>query len=259
MMVPSDGTTEAVRKNYPKVNVLQGTGELYWAGGMRNSWNAALKGNYDGYLLLNDDTEIYTNALEELLTTHNFSVKSFDLGGIYVGTTKDKESNKLTYGGNVLTNRFLAKYKRVIPNDKIPQECELGNANIMLVSKEVIDKIGILTKGFAHGLADFDYTLKAKKNKIPVLITPSVLGICTYDHTNPYITFHELTFKERLKKLYSPIGLDFKSNILYMSRNFPIRLPFVLILGYFKVLFPKFYFKYFVKKRIDLQINNVNS
>jgi len=245
----TDGTGEAVKEAYPETKVLQGNGELYWAGGMRNSWNAALKGAYDGYLLLNDDTEPYDFFLQELIETHHYCVEKQQKAGVYVGTTIDKDTKKISYGGSVFTNRLLAKYIRVIPNKETPQECELGNANILFVPKEVVEKIGILSEGFVHGMADFDYTLKARKAKIPVLITPNILGICTNDHTNPYLTFHQLSFKERVKKLYHPVGLDFKSQLHYMKRNFLYRLPLVYVAGWLKVIFPKFYFNRLYKNR----------
>ncbi len=237
----TDGTGEAVRARFPEVKVLLGNGHLYWAGGMRNSWSKALQGNYDGYLLLNDDTETYTSLFTELFVTHSYCLKKYGQGGIYIGSTLDKETQKLSYGGAVFTNKVMAHYVKVIPNKSEPQECELGNANIMLVHKDAVNKIGMLSKGYVHGLADFDYTLKAKKAGVPVLITPNFLGDCTNDHSDTYQRFAKLPFGKRLKMLYNPVGLDFKSHLAYMKNHFPYRLPFVFLMGYLKVLFPNFY------------------
>lgn len=237
----TDGTSEAVKESYPEANILPGTGELFWAGGMRNSWNAALNKDYDGYLLLNDDTDVIENLFVELLETDKYCSKKYGQTGIYVGSTQHAVTKKISYGGSVFTNRFLARYIKLKPNKTSPQECELGNANIMLVHEDVVQKIGILSDKYIHGLADFDYTLMAVKNKIPVLITPNFLGVCNNDNFNPYSNFHELKLSERIKTLYHPIGLDFKSNLQYMKRNFPFRLPFVFLAGWFKVIFPRLY------------------
>lgn len=239
----TDGTTKAVKAAFPEVNILKGNGSLYWAGGMRNSWNTALKTNYDAFLLLNDDTNVYDNLFTDLIDTHAFCKKKYGIYGIYVGSTKDNVTNIHSYGGSILTNRILAKYTSVIPNGKNPEPCELGNANIMWVSKNVVDKIGILSKKYIHGLADYDYTLLAIKNKLPVLITSNYLGECSRDHKNPYKSFSSLPIKERIKLLYNPIGLDFKSNLQYNKRNFPLRLPIVYITGWFKILCPSLYVK----------------
>ncbi len=51
-----DGTPEAVRQRFPDVEVLPGTGRLYWNGGMRRAFGHALAAGFDAYLWLNDDT-----------------------------------------------------------------------------------------------------------------------------------------------------------------------------------------------------------
>ncbi len=238
----SDGTSEAVKSNYPKVKILPGTGSLYWAGGMRNSWKEALKTGYDGYLLLNDDTNLYPSAVHQLLSTHELCMKKHKQAGIYIGSTKDGESDEFTYGGAVFTNRFLFKYHFLKPNDNL-QSCHLGNANIMLVSQSVVEKIDILTEGYQHGVADYDYTLKALKKKIPILIAPGYLGTCAHDHSDIYLTFHQKPFKERFRLLKHPLGLDFKSHLLLMRKHFPVRVPFILFAAGLKILLPKIYIK----------------
>lgn len=238
----TDGTTEAVQKAFPMVHILKGNGSLYWAGGMRNSWEAALRhADFDGFLLLNDDTFVRKELFEKLLRTHRFSLDTYGQPGVYVGSTTDPKGIALTYGGAVFQNRFLAKYTKVQPDESTPKACELGNANIMLVPSGVVDRIGVLSKGYVHGLADFDYTLQARKKGIPVLVAPGFLGSCLKDKANPFPSLHTLSFSERVALLFNPVGLDFKSNLRYMRRHFPIRLPFVFLAGWMKVFFPRVY------------------
>ncbi len=244
-----DGTSVIVKQNFPDVKILKGSGDLYWAGGMRNSWMEALKGNYDAYLLLNDDTNICLGLFEMIHVTNEYCLKEYNQKGIYIGATIDSKTRKVSYGGSVFVNRFLASMKRLPINDNKPQKCELGNANIMFVPKTVVDKIGILSDGYIHGMADYDYTLKALKKNIPSLVMPGVSGECTNDHSNPYLKFEKLNFKERIKMLYNPIGLDFKSQSYHMKKHFPLRYPFFYLMGWFKVLFPKLYFIIFQKNR----------
>ena len=46
----TDGTSEAVKKIYPQVNIIQGDGNLFWSRGMYIAWKEAVKGGYDYYL-----------------------------------------------------------------------------------------------------------------------------------------------------------------------------------------------------------------
>ena len=242
MMVSTDGTSEAIRKEFPEVNILQGNGNLFWAGGMINSWKEAIKKKYDGYLLLNDDTFICKNIFDDIILTDEYASKTFMTKGVYIGSTKDPETDKLTYGGAVLTNKLLYQFTILQPNGDF-QQCDLGNANIMYVASEVVDKVGILSPGYVHGIADYDYTLKCKKNNIPVLVMPNYCGFCERDTKGLYHSFHLMTFKERLKHLYSPTGIAFKSRLLFMRKFFPYRYPMFYIMGWLKVLFPKVYLK----------------
>ena len=203
----TDGTSEAVRASFPKVVVLPGTGSLYWAGGMHNSWKEAVKKEYNGFLLINDDTDVYEDLFIKLKQTEEHCVKHFGQKGIYIGSTRDPKTGNFTYGGGVITNKFLFKRKMLQPNDTI-QECQVGNANIMYVSSDVVKKIGILSNKYIHGLADFDYTLEAVKNKIPVLIASDYCGYCTHDHQDFYKNFSNMKFKDRVKLMKSPTGLD---------------------------------------------------
>lgn len=236
----SDGTAEAVHIEFPEVIILKGNGSLFWAGGMRNSWNVAIKENFDIYLLLNDDTNVYANLFDEMLTTHEFSLNHYGTAGIYIGSTIDINTKDLSYGGALLTNKFFFKYTYVLPNGKI-QECTLGNGNIMFVSKNVTNTIGILSERFVHSVADFDYTLTARKKHIPVLITPNYCGECCCDNPNAYEIFKRLTFTKRIGYLKSPVGLAFNENLKFINRHFLLRLPFVYLTGWLKVLLPNLY------------------
>jgi len=244
----TDGTSEAVSKSFPYVKILKGDGNLFWAGGMRNSWSEALKGEYDAFLLLNDDTYVYPHLFDAVQKTHKFSNSNYGMGGVYVGSTVDAETKKISYGGSIFKNRFLAKMRRLEPKSK-PIPCELGNANILWVSKNVVDKIGMLADGYVHGMADYDYTLRATKKDLPVLIMPGTVGECINDHSDPYLKFMKLSLKDRYKMLHNPIGFDFVSQTHHMKKHFPIRLPIFLLTGYFKVLCPKLYYQLLYKNR----------
>lgn len=233
----TDGTSEKVKELFPNAIVLEGDGNLFWVNGMNNSWKHALKENYDGYLLINDDTYVFDTLFEQIDLSEKSCVLSYGEEGVYVGTTLDKKSGRVTYGGSVITNRILYKYYRLIPNGVI-QKCDLGNANIMYVPKSVVKKVGVLSDGYLHGIADYDYTLKCVSKKVPVVIMPSTNGYCEYDHGDMY-EYENKSLKERIRHFYHPLGVDFKSRHLYMKKFFPVRAPFFYLVGWLKTIFPK--------------------
>lgn len=225
-----DGTADAVKKTFPEVHVFHGNGSLFWAGGMRNSWKQAIQHEFDYFLLLNDDTVLHENAINILLES-NRKQKA-----VCVGTTLDKASGSLSYGGRKVSNGFqLKSYK--VHSDTDYVECDLGNANIMLVPKAVVDKIGILSDVFTHGIADYDFTLKAKKNGFPVLVAPGILGYCVDDHGNNWKSA-KVGLKERIQYLKSPKGLAYKEYLHYIKSHFPLHYPSAFCKLWMKTFFP---------------------
>ena len=91
----TDSTGNAVKQNFPQVNVLQGDGTLYWNGGMRFAFSEAMKNNYDYYLWLNDDTFLYSNAIKLLLETSNDMKRQKGKDVIVTGTIKDIDTEKV--------------------------------------------------------------------------------------------------------------------------------------------------------------------
>lgn len=232
----SDGTGNAVKEMFPDANILQGTGDMYWNGGMRNSWKEALKKQYDAFLLLNDDTKTDLNCLDELLKTHEYSVTKYGKSGIYVGSTINPETKKFSYGGSLVTNRWSFNIEPVIPDGHI-KECHLGNANIMLVTMDVVNTIGILSEKYIHGKADHDYTLRAIEKNIPVLVCADYCGLCRRNERG-MMDFSGMNLKQRIQHLRSPKGVEISGYMYFMKRFFPMRVPIVFLSLWIKTLFP---------------------
>jgi len=236
-----DGTDELVERNYKSVNIIKGNGNLFWAGGMRLAWNAAMeKLSYDAYLLINDDVYLEVPFLRNLIKTDEFSLKNKGESGIYSGATVDDETNAITYGGsNITASHVIVKSQRLIPTE-YPQPCELTNANILWVSKEVVDKIGIFDVRFTHGIADYDYSLRAIKQKIPVYLAPNICGACTNDYGDNWKP-SSTALKHRIAYLKSPKGLAYNEYLYYIRKHFPLFLPYSFVMLWLKTILPFFW------------------
>ena len=237
----TDGTSEIVQQQHPQINIIDGDGSLYWAGGMRKAWKVALQhGIFDAYLLLNDDVELEKKSIEYLLISHKFSLKETGKSGIYVGSTAEKGTNQITYGGHLITkNNFVMRSKMIHPTDH-PQACHFANANILWVSQDVVERIGILNKKFTHGIADFDYTLFAFEKKIPQYVTPSICGYCKNDHTKNWLS-STTPLHLRIQFLKSINGLAYKEYLYYIRKHFILFYPYSFTMLWLKTLFPLFW------------------
>lgn len=234
-----DGTALLVKQKYPMVNLIIGSGSLFWAGGMRLAWKTALKTGkeYDGFLLINDDVCFFSSFWYQIDATLKYIKQNYNRSGICVLSTVDEATGMISYGGYKLANKFF-KHKtfQVFPMD-IPQECHLANANIFYVPNDVVTRIGILDSNFTHSLADFDYTLTAYKKGIPVLVGSDYGGFCMNDHPSKTIAN---TLRKRIRDLYDIKGLALNEYLYYLNKHFWWKAPYAFIIHWMKVFFPCF-------------------
>lgn len=245
----TDGTAEAARVVFPNeqiLHILRGDGNLYWAGGMRFCWKEAMKrhSEWDYYLLLNDDVQLYSNLFEELFNALNYSRKKYNQEGVISGITCSfDDPKKMTYGGDVFVNRFLGTSCRLEPIGE-PQLCDKTNANILLVPSTVVDKIGIFYKGYRHSHADTDYSMLARRKGIPVVLTAHFCGSCDQDNTDARVLADKvmsMPLKDRVAYFRHPLHST-REYLLEICRTAPLRLPLVWFGRMLNTYFPKLYY-----------------
>lgn len=244
----TDGTPEAVEQICvgQDLHIIQGNGQCYWAGGMRLAWKEALKKQdlWDFYLLLNDDTTVFNNLFEELHATHQYSLSTYNKPGMYSGITCDVTNhNIITYGGKKIKDTMAKTAIDPIGENACPQAVDLTNANILLISKSVVDEIGIFHEGYIHGSADYDYSFQAKKHKIPVLLTSKICGSCEFDHISERDEIRKLSkmsLHERINYVNMPTHSD-KDYFTYIKRNYPRKFIGCWILHKLRIISPTLY------------------
>ena len=244
----TDGTAGAVRDvigSDVETNIIQGDGKRYWAGGMRMAWSEAISSGkrWDFYLLLNDDTIVMDNVFDELLDAHRHAMRHYSRGGIYSGITCDTDDHSIiTYGGDIFNSAAQATSRRVSPTGE-PQMVDMFNANILLVTAEVVDEIGIFPDCYTHSCADNDYCMMAKRNNIPTLVTANVCGICKDDHkTNEEEcqALMRMTMKERIEYTRNPLHSD-KDYLNFVRRNMPRKYIVSWIMRKIRLYSPRMY------------------
>ncbi|MEH2023975.1 glycosyltransferase family 2 protein [Nostoc sp.] len=235
----SDGTTEAVKAEYPEVQILQGNGNLFWVGGMHLAFGEAIKYQYDYYLWLNDDTFLEANAVSKLLQVHQNLTELGYPDSIIVGSTKDSITGRATYGGAVKSKKWYSnKFEFLEPNSVI-QKCDAMYGNCVLIPKSVTAKVGNIDTAFVHSLGDLDYALRARKLGFQIWVAPGYIGTCTKNSIRNSWADTNLNILERLKKILQIKGFPLKSWTIFCSRHsgpfwiFYWLLPYIrAIIGY---------------------------
>ena len=235
----SDGTTEAVKAEYPEVQILQGNGNLFWVGGMHLAFGEAIKYQYDYYLWLNDDTFLEANAVSKLLQVHQNLTELGYPDSIVVGSTKDSITGKATYGGAVKSKKWYSNKFEFLEPSSIIQKCDAMYGNCVLIPKSVAAKVGNIDTAFVHSLGDLDYALRAHKLGCKIWVAPGYIGNCTKNSIRNSWADTNLNILERLKKVLQIKAFPLKSWTIFCSRHsgpfwiFYWFLPYIrAILGY---------------------------
>lgn len=236
----TDGTVEAIKKKFPQVRLFCGNDSLYWCGGMRYAWSMAMKKDCDFYLWLNNDTFLFSGAIQRLLkTAHETREKEGD-DGIIAGSCLDPETGQYTYGGKFLTKqRQLSRFYDVIPSEEI-QRCDTFNGNCVLVSRKVFQSVGNISPDFTQVIGDIDYGLRAKSKGINSWIVPGYVGTCI-DDSKLLWGNAAICLKERLHMLHGPKGLPPREWMVFTRRYMGISWPLYMFTLYLRVFFPRLF------------------
>jgi len=200
---------------------------------MRLAWEEAAKGNYDGFLWLNDDTILLPQAIYNILNTTITINNKTSKDAIIIGSCLDQTTGVQSYGGRLLKNNKL-----ITPLD-YPQECEMINGNIVFVPKKIFAEIGNLSADFKHSSGDNDYGLRALKKGFKLWIAPNYLGYCTFNKEAKGWANPQIPLRQRLNILNSPKGQPFYETFIFAKRHKGLLWPLDLINLYLLVLFPK--------------------
>lgn len=224
----TDGTAEAVQCLIPSVTLIFGDGNLYWNRGMRKAMLRAYQDRCDLYLCINDDTIFYPNAIVSLLHIMMLVDGNSDeldpaIPAVVSGATKDPDTNEVSYGGVATPSSWHPlRFVRLAPNGTI-QRCSAVNMNATLISRGVIDRIGILSHAFRHSRGDYDFSMRARLNGISVVLSPDYVGDCESNPTRDAKPIGKISPWRRFKTLLSVKYLPpWESSVYYRQHAGPL-------------------------------------
>lgn len=232
----TDGTSAAVKLNFPQVNIIQGSGELFWSKGMHLAWETAAKQQAaDFYLWLNDDTLLSKHAIVELLGCYFSTYEKDKHSNIIVGAcSMSPNDSTFSYGGK-------SEKGPVIPNGKI-QDCKFINGNVVLIPKDIFQMIGNISLDYTHLFGDYDYGLRAQRAGFKCYTTREYIAACPTNMISAWCD-PKKKLKIRWQLFHSPKGLNISEYIMYLKRNQISGWFTLTVKAYLKLLFPFFYNK----------------
>ena len=206
----SDGTGARILERFPSVNVIQGTGNLYWARGMRLAWERAVESreHYDYFLWLNDDVFLRSDGIERLMADASICGSEC---GVVVGTCSEDDSEKTTSYGATDVNDV-----RYSPNGTTPTKATgWFNGNVVLIPYGAYNRVGIISGDYSHSRADYDYAERLKRNGIAFFASSKFVGGCSR-YKN--ISARSQNFFSRLRMFVEPGNCNVRDLWLFRRR-----------------------------------------
>ncbi len=243
----TDRTSQIIREKYPEIILLQGDGNLWWAGGTNKCVKKILEiaNNNDLIFTLNNDTELLPDTLKNLYSISKKKPKSI-IGAVNVFF---EETVKIEPSAFIRKNKFIFRklYKRVnewgeklSDTSKIIEVDALSGKGV-LIPVEIYKKIGIYnSEKLPHYHADTEFTLRAKKNgykiylsyKAKILSHQNLTGTGTIA-TNTNIKEFIQSFKNIKSAIHFKSLLNYWKIIYGWKYIFYINLHLIFIIGGF--------------------------
>lgn len=212
----TDGTAAAVAEAFPEVTLLHGDGSLFWNGGMRRAFAAALATDPDFSWWLNDDTHLDDDALARLLATARELRERGGPPAIVAGATRHPDDGWVTYSGVRRPRRWRPmSFERVEPGDE-PRSVETMNGNCVLIPRAVARAVGNVDPAYRQKMGDFDYGLRARAAGLEVWMAPGTIGTCA---THPARRTDERPLRDELRRLYSVKELPPRAWLTFTRRH----------------------------------------
>lgn len=199
-----DGSAEWIHTNHPEVNVVTGTGDLWWSGAINEGVKYAIKRLHVDYILWwNNDilpADDYFNNLVHLLRD---SKPSLILGSkIYLA----QEEDTLWSMGGIFNPKTGEKYmigRQSKDGERYskPVQCDWLPGMGSLMPADTYEKVGLVdARNFPQYHGDSDFTYRAKLAGYTIEVHPNLI---IYNDTRNSGLVHNESFKRLVQSLVS--------------------------------------------------------
>lgn len=210
----NDGTSEILSR-YDSVNVIKGTGNLFYSGGMRIAIDRAKTSEFNKFdyvMLFNDDVKFFDKSIEKLINSN------INDSCIMVGAVCSSEGI-MSYSGSIHTSRVKPSYRNVMSTKEKKAYCDTFCANCVLIPRKIFLNLDNVDPVYHHAMGDFDYGWAASRKGYKILSSDFFVGECNDNPVTGTWRDISLPITERIRKKESVKGLPRKEWFYYLHKN----------------------------------------
>lgn len=197
----TDGTSAAIEKKFPEVQIVKGDGTLHYAAGTNRGISAALERNPDYIVTMNDDAVYHEQFLQRLVTTAEANPRSV-VGSLLLLWDEPHRVFQVGFEWKTLEGGWSqSEDSTVFDFPQIAFEVEGMAGNCVLFPVKAVRECGLMDEQkFPHGWGDIQYVVRMKKMGWKLLVEPKSYVWCEPNtHPKP---LHHLPKKEILEVLF---------------------------------------------------------
>ena len=215
-IICDDGSTDGTRDFFidkQNVRIIEGAGDLFWAGGMRRGFESITDDEFEYYdylLCVNNDIVLFDSFLERIRELEE------NQDHIMVGNFTDSTGTYGTYGGQSYTKTSIRPIFRLCQNPG--EKLDTFNMNFVLIPMVIIRKYGFLSKEYRHNRADFDYGLRLSQLGCTINNFKSILGKCDLNVLRNASFEKHISTYTRLRRVWSVKEQPLKERMLFYWR-----------------------------------------
>jgi GT2 family glycosyltransferase len=174
----TDGTFEAVSREFPDVEIVKGNGNLWFTEGTNVGVRAALKHDPDFVLMINNDQVFDDRSLEFMVETALANERSV-VGPLLLLWDQPHKIFQVAPQWSTKLGGWRHWYKQTVWSvpDR-PWEVDLIVGNCVLVPVAAIEEHGLMNSERYPNFGDAEYTPRLKKHGWKLLIDPRARVFC---------------------------------------------------------------------------------
>ncbi len=200
----SDGTSEAIRKEFPKVEIVKGDGSLWFTEGTNVGVRAALKNNPDYVLMMNDDQVFDSKFLQYMVETAEKYPRSI-VGSLLLLWDMPHKLFQTSPRWETFSGGWRHWQRQTAWT--IPEKAwEVGviAGNCLLIPVQAIKEVGLMNSKRYPNFGDAEYTPRLRKNGWKLLIEPRARVFCQPNNLPGKVG--KMSFREKINALIFNLG-----------------------------------------------------
>ncbi len=197
----TDGTSDAIRKRFPDVEIVVGNGDLWYTAGTNRGISAALQRNPDYILAINNDSIFDENCILNMVECAEKYSRSV-VGALLLNWATPHRIFQVSPRWETWKGGWRHWYHQTVWTvPQQPWEVELIVGNCVLYPAQAIKETGLMDEKRLPQFGDAEYTPRMRRRGWRLIIEPRARVFCKPNDKT--IGFRDKSIREKFRLLFS--------------------------------------------------------